>query len=73
MILVQDTEYTADIELGFFEKYASNDTIASKLVDAGFRMVVVTGSGSARKARGVWVGATQDAEVPSQLKNIRQV
>jgi hypothetical protein len=32
----QGKRYRATISLGFFERFASNDTIAGKLRDAGF-------------------------------------
>jgi hypothetical protein len=46
----QGKRYRATISLGFFERFASNDTIAAKSRDAGFYEVQVTGSGSTRYA-----------------------
>ena len=71
MRLVSGQAYEADISLGFFEKMASNEQVKSKLEDAGFKNVVVWGSGGARVARGVWSGPNMDAELPSQIKAVR--
>lgn len=64
------TRYRALIALGFFEKYAGNDTIAAKLRDAGFVDVIVTGSGSGRVATGEWGGASQTADLPDQIQKV---
>jgi hypothetical protein len=70
MHLTTGTLYQATIRLGFFESVASNDSIAAKLLDAGFVNVTVWGSGRDRFARGEWGGATQDAALPEQIKKV---
>jgi len=62
--------YRATIRLGFFEGMASNDTIAGKLLDAGFVNVTVHGSGRDRFADGEWSGATQNADLPDQITKV---
>ena len=64
------TRYRAMIRLGLFEQVASNDAIASKLLDAGFVNVTVTGSGRTRFADGEWGGAPQTAELPDQITTV---
>lgn len=59
--------YKAIISLGFFEQMASNDMIAEKLEEAGFKNVKVTGTGATREAEAVWTGADTTAEMPPQL------
>ena len=65
--------YRATIRLGLFEQVASNDTIAGKLLDAGFVNVTVTGSGRTRFAQGEWGGATQAAELPDQITKVESL
>lgn len=62
--------YKADVRLGFFEGLASNDTIAAKLLDAGFVGVTVFGKGRDRWATGEWGGAMQTVNLPSQITNV---
>jgi hypothetical protein len=50
----QGKRYRATITLGFLERFASNDTIADKLREAGFTEVTVTGSGGTREAEAIW-------------------
>ena len=64
------TRYRAAIRLGFFEQVASNDTIATKLLDAGFVGVTVLGSGRDRVAIGEWGGAPQTADLPDQITTV---
>jgi len=59
--------YKAIISLGFFEQMASNDMIAEKLEEAGFKSVKVTGNGATREAEAVWSGQDTTAEMPPQL------
>ena len=46
----QGKRYRAEISLGFFERIVSNETIESRLREAGFADVRVDGSGAARRA-----------------------
>ncbi|AKU93346.1 hypothetical protein AKJ09_00078 [Labilithrix luteola] len=62
--------YAATIKLGFFERLASNDTIAEKLRFAGFIEVNVVGEGRDRTAFGTWPGADASAELPSQIVSV---
>ncbi|MGH9809115.1 MAG: hypothetical protein ACRD9W_18000, partial [Terriglobia bacterium] len=61
------------ITLGFFERFASNDTIADKLREAGFTEVIVTGSGSTREADAVWPKEDATAEMPSQIASVTEI
>jgi hypothetical protein len=69
----QGKRYSATISLGFFERFASNDTIAAKLRDAGFYEVQVTGSGGTRYAEALWPAADTSAEMPSQVTSVSEV
>lgn len=68
--LQQGQRYRATVTLGFFEKAASDDMIKGKLEDAGFSNVTITRiSSSERIAEGVWPGASQSVDLPSQIKD----
>jgi hypothetical protein len=69
----QGKRYRATISLGLFERFASNETIAAKLRDAGFSDVQVTGSGGTRYAEAIWPGAVATAEMPSQIASVAEV
>lgn len=62
--------YRARIHLGLLQSLASNDMVADKLREAGFTDVVVTGSGSARTAEGVWPGDSASADIPDEVTDI---
>ena len=62
--------YRARINLGLLQSLASNDMVAEKLRDAGFTDVVVTGSGSARTAEGVWPRDSAAADIPDEVSDI---
>jgi hypothetical protein len=62
--------YKATLKLGMFEQMVGNDTVAQKLVDAGFVNVLVTGSGRDREATGTWSRSSRQADVPSQITAI---
>ena len=69
----QGKRYRATISLGFFERWASNETIAEKLRAAGFSEVTVTGSGGTRMAEAVWPGPNATGEMPSQITEVIEV
>ena len=69
----QGKRYRATISLGFFERWASNETIAEKLRAAGFSEVTVTGSGGTRTAEAVWPGPNATGEMPSQITEVVEV
>ena len=69
----QGKRYRATISLGLFKRFASNETIAAKLRDAGFSDVQVTGSGGTRHAEAIWPGADATAEMPSQIASVAEV
>ena len=69
----QGKRYRAKIKLGFFEKMASNVTIANKLHDAGFAEVQVFGSGSERIAEATWPRADVTEEMPDQIKSVTEI
>lgn len=72
MWLSTGKRYRAKLSLGFFERMASNETIRDKLRDAGFYDVQVTGDGGERQAIGTWGGATQNADLPSQVESVEE-
>jgi hypothetical protein len=65
--------YRATITLGWFERWAGNDTIAGKLKDAGFSEVTVQGTGATRIAMALWPGPDTTAEMPSQITEVIEV
>lgn len=69
----QGKRYRASIVLGFFEGWASNELIASKLAAAGFTEVRVTGSGGRRQAEALWPNADRSGEMPAQIAEIVEV
>ncbi|HEU4377260.1 MAG TPA: hypothetical protein VFR73_01715 [Hyphomicrobiaceae bacterium] len=69
----QGKRYRATITLGWLERWASNDTIAGKLGDAGFVEVKVSGSGGMRQAEALWPGPDTTAEMPSQVTEVIEV
>lgn len=68
----QGKRYRATISLGWLERWASNETIAGKLLEAGFSEVVVTGAGAGREAEGLWLGPDATAEMPSQITQVTE-
>jgi hypothetical protein len=66
----QGKRYRATISLGWLERWASNDTIAGKLRDAGFTEISVTGSGGTRYAEALWPGPDTTGEMPSQITEV---
>ncbi len=62
--------YRARINLGLLQSIASNDMVAEKFREAGFTDVVVTGSGSARTAEGVWPRDSAAADIPDEVFDI---
>jgi hypothetical protein len=69
----QGKRYRANISLGFIERWASNETIAGKLREAGFSEITVTGSGGSRTAEALWPGPDTTAEMPAQLTEVIEV
>jgi hypothetical protein len=66
----QGQRYRATITLGWLERWASNETIAGRLRDAGFTEVKVEGSGATRSAEALWPLADASAELPSQIAEV---
>jgi hypothetical protein len=62
--------YRATIALGTFESFAGNGLIASKLSDAGFADVLVTGEGNVRIAEARWSREDTSAPMPPQVTDI---
>lgn len=54
--------YRAELQLSFFESMASNDMVAEKFHELGFRHITVSGEGDQRWAQGTWDGP--DESVP---------
>ena len=66
----QGKRYRAALSLGWLERWASNETIAGKLREAGFSEVKVDGSGGTRQAEALWPGPDTTAEMPSQIVEV---
>ena len=66
----QGKRYRATLSLGWLERWASNETIAGKLREAGFSEVKVEGSGGTRQAEALWPGPDTTAEMPSQIVEV---
>ena len=56
----QGKRYRAEISLRFFERIVSNETIESRLREAGFTDVRVGGSGATRHAEALLARARHD-------------
>ena len=69
----QGKRYRAEISLRFFERIVSNETIESRLREAGFTDVRVRGSGAVRHAEALWPGADTTAEMPAQIATIAKL
>ena len=69
----QGKRYRASIVLGWIERLASNELIASKLTAAGFTEVHVSGSGGVRQAEALWPNADHSGELPAQIAEIAEV
>ena len=66
-------EQGKQISLRFFERIVSNETIASRLREAGFTDVRVDGSGATRHAQALWPGPDPTAEMPAQIATIAEL
>ena len=73
MLFKKGQRYSATIRLGMLESLAGNEIIKGKLADAGFSDIVVTGTGRERSATGLWPGETQEADMPSQVENVKAI
>ena len=69
----QGKRYRAEISLRFFERMVSNETIESRLREAGFTAVRVEGSGATRHAEALWPGPNTTAEMPAQIASIAEL
>ena len=69
----QGKRYSAEISLRFFERIVSNETIESRLRDAGFTTVRVEGSGATRHAEAFWPGPDTTAKMPAQIATIAEL
>jgi hypothetical protein len=69
----QGKRYRAEISLGFFERIVSNETIESRLREAGFADVRVEGSGASRRAEARWPGPDTTAMMPAQIESIAEL
>jgi hypothetical protein len=65
--------YRAELSLGFFERIVSNEAIASRLREAGFSDVTVSGSGASRSAEAVWPGPDTTAPMPAQVTSVTEI
>lgn len=71
--LQHGARYRATLSLSFFQRMASNDTIAQKLRDVGFTSVGVSGSGRSRTAVGTWGGPDREVDLPSAIDRVELV
>jgi hypothetical protein len=69
----QGKRYRAEILLSFFERIVSNETIESRLREAGFSEVRVRGSGATRHAEALWPGPDTTAMMPAQVASIAEL
>ena len=69
----QGKRYRATIALGMLERFASNDTIASRLQEAGFTEVSVSGNGATRHAEARWPKPDESAEMPAQITAVAEL
>lgn len=69
----QGKRYRATITLGWLERWADNEMIASRFRDAGFSDVRVTGTGNTRVAEGRWPGGDTSAQMPSQVSEVTEI
>ena len=69
----QGKRYRAEVSLRFFERIVSNETIASRLREAGFTEVRVDGSGASRHAEALWPGPDTTGEMPAQIATIAEL
>jgi hypothetical protein len=65
--------YLATIQLGFVQSWASNETVADYIRNAGFTQVKVIGSGRRRQATGLWPLPDATAEVPDQVIDVDRI
>ena len=65
--------YRASIRLGLLEQIADNRLIASKLEQAGFSDVTVSGSGASRTAEGLWPNEDASASLPAQVHSVEEI
>lgn len=65
--LLSGKRYKATVNLGFFERVASNGTIIQKFREAEFSAVIVEGDGRTRLAEGTFIGLDGEYELPSQI------
>jgi hypothetical protein len=69
----QGRRYRASIKLGLIEQIADNRLIASKLEQAGFADVTVSGSGAHRTAEALWPHEDASAPLPDQVRAITEI
>ena len=69
----QGLRYRATISLGLLERLASNELIAKKFADLGFKDVEVSGQGADRVAEALWPLADAEGEMPSQVVEFKEV
>ena len=65
--------YRATITLGFFQRLASNETVADKFREVGFTDVEVSGSGRNRLGKGLWPQEDATAEIPDEITSISEI
>ena len=66
----QGRRYRASISLNAFEKFASNDQIASMFSQYGFTEVVITGTGTRRQGEGTWAGPDTTVQLDPHLTDV---
>jgi hypothetical protein len=65
--------YQAILSLDWVERLASNEILAQKFRELGFSDVRVSGKGSTRSAEALWPAQAASAEIPAQIKSIKEV
>jgi hypothetical protein len=69
----KNQNYKAEVELGFVDKFATNEQVAAKFKSVGFTNVVSTGSGKNRTVTGTWSGESKIVELPKQITTVDKV
>lgn len=66
--LEKNARYQGTITLSGVGVMAANQQIVDELQSIGFSNVTVSGTGKVRTAQGVWPQATQNIQIPGEVK-----
>lgn len=71
--LVRGRRYRGTIELGWWQSWAGNDTVAETFRGYGFTDVTVTGKGGLRVAEGTWAKPDTEIDRPAQVTKLEVI